>query len=359
MAKKRPTISDVARAAGVSKGLVSFALNDRPGVAASTRQRILHIANELGWRPSMRARSLSTDRAFALGLVIARDPSVVSGDPFFPAFISGIETTLAPVGQALVLSIVATEEDEIASYRQLAAHDRVDGVILSDLRRNDPRISLVGELGLNAVTLGHPDIESPFASVTVDDTPGIRSAVIHLAALGHQRIAHVAGPSRMLHGMRRSESFAAELRRHGLADDLVVETDFTAADGALVTAQLLERPDRPTAIVYSNDLMAIAGLGVAQRSGFKVPRDLSITGFDGSEIGAYLCPSLTTVTTPVQQWGQQAAALLLRVIAGEDVDDIELQPAQLVVRESTAPAPRAPAMQRYATQTKATKTTAK
>ncbi|MHC5797958.1 LacI family DNA-binding transcriptional regulator [Lacisediminihabitans sp. FW035] len=335
MAKQRATITDVARTAGVSKGLVSFALNDRPGVSPETRARILLVADELGWRPSVRARSLSTDRSFALGLVIARDPEVMSGDPFFPAFISGIETALAPVGQALVLSVVGSEAEEEASYRQLADHDRVDGVILTDLRRDDPRIALVSRLGLRAITIGHPDVASDLPSVTVDDTPGINSAVEHLVALGHRRIAHVAGPSRMLHGVRRSESFLATLSAHGL-DGIVVETDFTAAGGARATAEILALSHRPTAIVYSNDVMAIAGLGVAGRAGLSVPGDLSITGFDGSDIGAHLFPSLTTVTTEVQEWGRQAAGLLLRVIAGDEVDDIELPPARLVIRESSA-----------------------
>lgn len=336
MAKSRATIADVARQAGVSKGLVSFALNDRPGVAAETRSRILAVADELGWRPSVRARSLSTDRSFAVGLVIARDPEVMSGDPFFPAFISGIETGLAPVGQALVLSVVATEEAETASYRQLANDARVDGVILTDLRQKDSRIGLVKQLGLRAITVGHPDAASPFPAVTVDDLPGIRSAVEHLVGLGHTRIAHVAGSFRMLHGVRRSQSFSTALEALGLDGSLVVETDFTAGSGARATEQLLALADRPTAIVYSNDVMAIAGLGVAARAGLSVPRDLSITGFDGSDIGAHVFPSLTTVVTAVQGWGRHAAQMLLDAIAGEDVDDLELPPARLVIRESSA-----------------------
>lgn len=336
MVGERPTIADVAREAGVSKGLVSFALNDRPGVAAATRQRILAVAKDLGWSPSLRARGLSTDRAFALGLVIARDPDIISGDPFFPAFIAGVETALAPVGQALVLSMVSDEASEIATYHQFASHARVDGVILSDLRRSDPRLAVVSELGLRAVTLGHPDGPSPFPAVSMDDAPGIRAAVAHLAQLGHRRIAHVGGPSTMLHGARRGESFREALYALGLADGLVIETDFSAAEGAQATRELLALGDRPTAIVYANDPMAIAGLGVAQRAGLSVPLDLSITGFDGSEIGQYLHPSLTTVTTEAEEWGRQAAETLLRVIAGETVDDIELSPARLVVRESSA-----------------------
>jgi DNA-binding LacI/PurR family transcriptional regulator len=337
VAKPRPTISDVAREAGVSKGLVSFALNDRPGVSAGTRDRILRVASELGWRPSVRARSLSTDRAFALGLVISRDPDIISGDPFFPAFIAGIEKTLAPAGQVLVLSMVTDEAAEDASYRQLAASGRVDGLIVTDLRKHDSRIPLIRELGLAAVTLGRPDTLSEFPSVILDDAAGIVAAVDHLIALGHVRIAHVAGPLSMLHGSRRSESFAATLKTAGLTDDLIVETDFTASAGARATRALLDLDDPPTAIVYANDPMAIAGLGVAQRAGLEVPRDLSITGFDGSEVGEYLHPALTTVTTVVGKWGSTAAELLLRLVAGEQVDDIELDAATLLIRESTAP----------------------
>ena len=339
MVKQRPTIADVAREAGVSKGLVSFALNDRPGVAATTRERILRVADDIGWIPSVRARSLSTDRAYALGLVIARDPQILSGDPFFPAFIAGVESALSPVEHALVLSMVASEQAEIASYRRLVAHDRVDGVILTDLRRDDPRIALVAELALPAVTLGHAAVPAEIPAVLLDDTAGIHDAVAHLAALGHSRIAHVAGPSSMLHGERRARSFAAALADLGLPAGTIVETDFTAADGARATRELLEAGERPTAIVYANDPMAIAGLGVAQRLGLEVPRDLSITGFDGSDVGAYLHPALTTVTTAAGEWGRAAAELLLRVVDDPTtpLTDVILPPATLVIRDSTAP----------------------
>ena len=333
--KARPTIADVAREAGVSKGLVSFALNDKAGVSPATRQRILDIASSMGWRPSLRARALSTDRAFALGLVIARDPAIIAGDPFFPAFIAGIEMALAPRGQALVLSVVADEKSETAAYRQLAESGRVDGVILTDLREHDDRIALVRELDLPAVTLGRPAIESPLPSVSVDDAVGIQAVVDHLVGLGHRRIAHVAGTLSLLHGRRRSESFVSAMGEHGLVGDLVIETDFTALDGARATRELLTLADRPSAIVYANDPMAIAGLGAAQRLGLRVPGDVSITGFDGSDIGAFLYPSLTTVTTAASDWGFETATVLLQLIAGDPVEDLQLSPAELLVRESS------------------------
>jgi len=339
MVKAKTTISDVARAAGVSKGLVSFALNDRPGVAPETRERILAIAADLGWVPSMRARALSTDRAYALGLVIARDPDIIAGDPFFPAFISGLEQVLAPIGQSLVLSMVADEAAERASYERLAENGRVDGVVLTDLRQNDPRLELIAGLGLQAVTLGFPDVDSPFGVVSLDDGPGIRSIVDHLAQLGHSRIAHVAGAPSWLHGKRRRDSFAAALRDHGLVDGLIVETDFSAPEGARATTELLAIAAPPTAIVYANDPMAVAGLGVAQRAGLRVPDDVSITGFDGSDVAEYMYPSLTTVSTSVTDWGRAAATLLLTAISGDDVVNVALEPGRLVIRESTS-APR-------------------
>jgi DNA-binding LacI/PurR family transcriptional regulator len=342
----RPTITDVAARAGVSKGLVSFVLNDRPGASPETRERVMQAAQELGWKPSVRARSLSVARSFALGLVIDRDPDIVRGDPFFPAFIAGVEMELAPAGQALVLSVVDSEHAELATYRTLVGDGRVDGVFLTDLRHDDERIALCAELGVPAVTLGHPEGESsPFPAISMDDTAGVEHAVHHLADLGHERIAHVAGPSRMLHGTRRREAFERAMTVRGLDAGLVVEADFTAADGARATRDLLTATRRPTAIVYANDPMAIAGLGAAQRAGFRVPADLSITGFDGTEIGEHLYPSLSTVATDAVSWGRAAARALLDSIAAArggavaSISDIDLPAATFVARESTGPVP--------------------
>ncbi|MBC6460062.1 LacI family DNA-binding transcriptional regulator [Actinomadura sp. HBU206391] len=337
MAERRPTIADVARRAGVSKGTVSFALNGRPGVAAATRERILEAAEALSWRPNHRARSLSVSRAFALGLVIARDPSLLGSDPFFPTFIAGVETVLAERGQALVLQVVGGGQAETEGYRRLAEDGRVDGVFLTDLRRNDPRIALVERLGLPAITLNRPDVPSPFPAVCLNDRPGITAAVDHLVGLGHARIAHVAGPDDFLHGRGRREAFLDALAAHGLPLGRVEVGDFTASGGTAATRRLLAAPDPPTAIVYANDLMAIAGINVAHGLGISVPARLSVAGYDDTELSAHLHPPLTTVRTDVFGWGQVAARSLLALINGESAGDVELEPARLVVRRSTAP----------------------
>ncbi|MET0780868.1 MAG: LacI family DNA-binding transcriptional regulator [Microbacterium sp.] len=336
---RRPTIADVAQRAGVSKGLVSFALNGRPGVNVATRDRILTVAAELGWSPDVRARSLSTNRSFALGLVLQRDTQIVAGDPFFPAFIAGVERELSPAGQALVLASVATGPLEADTYRKLAAERRVDGVFLADLRAADERLALVESLGLSAVTLGHPDVDSPFPAVTVDDVDGVISTVDHLVGLGHRSLAHVAGSSGMLHARRRRAAFESACLARGVAYR-VVDTDFSARQGGEATWALIEDAERrPTAITYSNDVMALAGIAVAQRSGLSVPSDLSIAGFDDSDIARYVYPSLTSVATDAVEWGAAAARALLAAIAGIEREDTDLAPARLVIRESTGLAP--------------------
>lgn len=343
----RPTIADVARTAGVSKGLVSFALNDRPGVAPQTRARILEAAASLGWTPSLSARSLSVGRAFACGLVIGRTPDVIAADPFFPSFIAGLEDVFSVSGQALVLAVATPGRQEEEAYRSLAADGRVDGVILTDLRVDDARLALIRELGLPTVTLGAPDGPPeqhtapgapPLASVVADDGAAIRLAVEHLARLGHREVAHVAGPDSMLHAVHRREAFTAAADAAGLRAR-VVTTDFSAAGGAAATEVLLDAPDRPTAIVYSNDGMAVAGIGVAQRRGLRVPDDLSVTGFDDAETGRYMHPALTTVASDARGWGALAATTLLALIAGEPSGRAELPAPRLVIRASTAPPP--------------------
>jgi DNA-binding LacI/PurR family transcriptional regulator len=335
----RVTIADVAREAGVSKGLVSFALNDRPGVSAETRSRILRVAGSLGWTPSLRGRSLSSKRSFALGLVMARDPEVLGSDPFFTSFLAGVETILAPQGLALVLSVVPDGTTELQTYRTLVTDGRVDGVFLTDLRHDDPRIPCLTELDLPAVTLGRPDQPSPFPAVCIDDTRGVADTVRHLAELGHRRIAHVAGSPTMLHGSRRRAAFTQAMEAAGLGNGQVVETDFSISAGADATRRLLGQPQPPTAIVFANDPMAIAGIGVAQELGVRVPTDLSITGFDDIEFARYVYPALTTVGATPLVWGRAAATTLLGLIRTGTADDVELPAARLIVRGS-ASAPR-------------------
>lgn len=333
----KPTIADVARAAGVSKGLVSFALNDRPGVAVDTKRRILAVADELGFRPSLQGRALSTRLAYSVGLVIARDPDLVAADPFYPPFIAGAERVLVAAGRTLTLSILGPDRDESAHYRALVGDRRVDGVLLGDLRPADPRLPLLAELGLPAVTIG-PNDDPRFPAVVVDDLAGVRATASHLADLGHRRIAMIAGPRALEHGARRADALRAALAERGI-EPVVVETDFTPRAAAETTDRLLDGRDRPTAIVCGNDVAAAAAISRVLRRGLGVPADVSVCGFDDGEIAQWTHPALTTVGTHPTRWGAAAAQALLDLLAGDPPAEVRLEPARLVIRDSTGPAP--------------------
>ncbi|HEY4266643.1 MAG TPA: LacI family DNA-binding transcriptional regulator [Galbitalea sp.] len=335
----RITIVDVARKAEVSISSVSSALNGGGEVSESTRKRILAAAKELGWVPSLRGRSLSGKRTFAVGLVVQRQPEVLSSDPFFAAFISGIEAVLEPRGQALVLQMATDAAASTERYRRLSAEHRVDGVFLDEIRVNDPRIALLQELGTPTVAVNSEESGSPFPSVRQSYRQGITEVVEHLVRLGHRRIAHVTGAMDFIHSHQRLDAWRAALAATGIEPGPVFEGDFTLSAGTAAADALLT-PDRDvTAIVCANDLMAIGLMARAADLGVRVPRDVSVTGYDGNDMGTYLRPSLTTVMTSPSAIGRSAATMLLDAIDGNPVEDVAIDPARLVVRQSTAAPP--------------------
>ncbi|HJB11468.1 MAG TPA: LacI family transcriptional regulator [Candidatus Brachybacterium merdavium] len=338
------TIGDVARHAGVSKGTVSLAYSGKRPVSPETRRRVFAAAEQLKWTASHRARALATSRTGTIGLVVARDPDVLATDPFFAKFIGGCESVLAEHGMGLMLHAVTSKEAELAVYERLAS-GRVDGVILLDVEVDDHRFALVQQLGLPAVVLSahrpEPGETSGLPTVYSDDSAAIGEIVDLLVDAGHTRIAHVAGPLRYIHGRVRRETFTAAMHDRGLDASLVVEGDFTASSGRDTTARLLDRDEPPTAIVYANDMMAIAGLSLARSRGVLVPEELSVTGYDDSELSAHLSPPLTTVATGAVERGAIAMRALLAALASEVPEDVLADHTTVVRRGSIAAPPRA------------------
>lgn len=310
--------------------------NGRGGVGPDARDRILRAAEELGWRPDARARALSRSRAQALGLVIRRDPELLSTDPFFPQFVAGVESGLAEVEYALVLQVVSSEQSESDAYLRFAHEARVDGVFLTDLRTHDERPTELSRLELPYVLVGPPAAATDdLHPIGLDDAAGIRRAVRHLYALGHRRIAHVAGAARYVHSDERRRAWEEELHELGLEAGPVVDADFTGASGARATHELLDLAQPPTAIIYANDLMAIAGMSVATDRGLRVPHDLSIVGFDDIPLAPYIVPPLTTVRQDVFEWGRACAQTLVSIVEGRTPPPITLPPVEFIVRGST------------------------
>ena len=335
---RRVTISDIAKRAGVSKGAVSLALNDRPGVSDETRKRILAIVKELGWSPNRAARALSAARAGACGLILARPARILALEPFFVELISGIESELSERSIALTIQLVHDVEAEIAVYRRWWAERRVDGILMVDLRTEDPRIGELRRLGLPAVIVGGPLQDHALPAAWHDEAPIVADIVNYLARLGHTKIARVAGLGEFVHTATRTAAFLGVAAELGLAAE-VVETDFAPESGARATRKLLSKPEPPSAIVYDSDLLAVTGLGVAHQMGFSVPEDLSIVAWDDSLMCGVVHPPLTAVTRDIPAYGAAATRLLLAAIEGQSPEDIETPRAELMPRGSTGPAP--------------------
>ncbi|MEU9299872.1 LacI family DNA-binding transcriptional regulator [Streptomyces sp. NPDC048269] len=358
---RRPTIKDIARQAGVSESAVSFALNDRPGVSRETRARIRRVAEELGWQPNSAARALSGERSGAVGLVLARPAHTLGVESFFLQLVSGIQEVLSAARTALLFQVVEDIEAECAVYRRWWAERRVDGVLVVDPRTTDPRPELLGQLALPAVMVGeapshgpsqglshglshgtsedpsHP-VADPLSSVRADDAGAMVQVLDHLHGLGHRRIVHIAGLPGLAHTARRIESLRTEAARRGLGPDRVrsVVTDYSDAEGAAATRRVLAEPEPPTALVYDNDVMAVAGIAVAAELGIPVPGRLSIVAWDDSALCRVTHPRLTALVRDTAGFGRLAAEELLAVLAGRPAGVRQSEQPRLEPRESTA-----------------------
>src|SRR5699024_3362275 len=337
---RRLAVADIAREAGVSTGSVSYALNGKPGVAEDTRERILRIAADRGWRPSSAARALTGKRTGAIGLVVDRPARVLGSEPFFMQFVSGVQSELGPRSRvSLMLQVSDDRETELGIYRDWWAERRVDGVLLTDLRTEDSRAELIRELGLPAVAVGPPQSGWDMPFVWSKDAVGIHMAIEHLSFLGHRSVARVAGPKELLHTQERDTAFRTAAQVAG-TQPVRLQAGHSGEEAARATRSLLAKEPRPTALLNDNDVMAVAAMGTAREMGFDVPDDLSVIAWDDSPLCGIVRPVLTAVARNIAEHGRLAADALLRVVAGEHVEDLRSPDPVLTPRGTTALAPR-------------------
>ncbi|MGX1563314.1 LacI family DNA-binding transcriptional regulator [Streptomyces sp. NPDC055506] len=336
----RVTIKDVAARAGVSKGAVSLAFNHKPGLSEATRDRIFRAARELGWAPNLTARTLAGSRVDVVGLAVCRPARMLGLEPWYMDFVSGVESVLAEHSCSLLLRLVRNLEEETGVQEAWWRGRQVGGSILVDFRADDPRVGLVERLGLPVVAVGHPSLTRGLTSVWTDDATAVTEAVRYLAALGHRRIARVGGAAALGHTAIRTAAFDEAAGALALAGAWQVATDFSGDAGARATRSLLTAapPDRPTAIVYDNDIMAVAGLSVAAEMGLRVPDDVSLLAWDDSQLCRLTHPTLSAMSHDVHGFGAEVARTLFGVITGEGAAGSHPVPTPVLTpRGSTAP----------------------
>ncbi|MFD1657269.1 LacI family DNA-binding transcriptional regulator [Streptomyces caeni] len=335
------SITDVARAAGVSTSTVSRALRGRPGVSDEVRAQIATVAAQLGYTASRSASSLASGRTFTIGVIA---PYI--GRWFFGTVLDAAEKVFSAAGYDVLLYNLGTPETRKRFFTRLPVRKRVDAV-LSLLIPDEEEAAALRSLEVPlASTVG--GAREGFTVVGIDDHAGAASAVRHLVNLGHRRIGMISGASEPLHWttpLARRRAYLDVLADAGIEHDPKLEADggYTVEGGEQAMTELLAASRPPTAVFAQSDEMAMGALRALRRHRLRVPDDVSVVGFDDHELAEVI--GLTTVAQPVTGQGAEAARLLLEQLDAPDAEPpghVQM-PIRLILRETTAPpSPRGP-----------------
>lgn len=334
------TLSDVARAAGVHPSTVSRALDPARHHLLSpvTRDRVVEVAESLGYQVNTLARSLRTGSTGLVGVVA---PDVAN--PFIGQFLRGAEDVLHQTGRMLMIAESHDDADTLGSVLHQMVTRRLDGLIVTAARRGD-EANLARAAAALPVVLAVRSLESgDLPTVIHDDRLGARLAAEHLVGLGHLRLAQIRGSSDISSFRERSTGFADSLARSDARDvsssEAAVEPNVDEGRALASRLLALDEPQRPTAIFAHNDLLAVGALAAIGDAGLRCPQDVSVVGYNDSLLTDHLSTPLTTVRVPTAEMGARAGRLLADLLNGSAARTEEALPPELVVRSSTAPPP--------------------
>lgn len=336
LSRTTPRSVDVARAAGVSQKTVSRVLNNEPYVSADVRARVLAAAEQLGYRLNSAARALASGRTRSIGVV------ALGTALYGPAsLLVGIERAARETGYALrVVNTADGDPAGISGAVESLLEQGVDGIVISE-PIDSGGVRVGGEVPV--LVLGAPgSLAGPrVVSAGVPADLMARCATEHLLDLGHATVHHLAGPQRWYSARDRIDGWRAALEQRGAPEPAVVEGDWSADSGYAVGRQLAA-DDTVTAVFAANDDMAIGLIRALREAGRRVPEDVSVVGFDDIPVADHVNPRLTTVRQPFDVVAKAGLGLLVHAIEKPDAEPVPVPepPVELVVRDSTAPAPR-------------------
>ncbi|SEL66682.1 transcriptional regulator, LacI family [Roseateles sp. YR242] len=327
------TIKDVAALAGVSFTTVSHVLNNTRPVSAEARARVLAAVDEIGYLPSAVARSLRRSETKIVGVLV---PNV--RNPFFAELVVGVEEWCRQAGYSVFLCNSDNDPKHQQAYLRTLLEKRIDGLLLSSAGDADELATTFRHASVPVVTVDRLVPGARADRVSVNNQAGAFAVVRHLLELGHRRIGCVSGPAEFEVTQERVAGWRRALQEQGIvpADSWLIESDFSTAGGYTAVKALLTRQPDLTAVFTGNDLMAMGALRAAAELGRAVPRQLSVVGFDGIELGSYIYPAITSVGCSIRDLGREAGRALIERIENPQAPfkDLQLTP-QLVLREST------------------------
>jgi len=328
----KPTMDDVAQRAGVSRALVSLALRDSPKVSQASKAAVRRAADELGYRRNLIASHLASKRTGTIGLVIND-----LHNPYFPGVADGIKRAADARGYRLPMNSAFLNDDVERAALDTFVDYRVDGIILTGTRVAQHVVETVAR-SVPVVVVSRPMRSKLVDTINNDDRLGAELATEHLVSLGHQHICHIEG-GRGAGAAQRRAGYEAVMRRHGLVPH-VESAAFTEASGAAAAQRALDRGTACTAVFAGNDLSALGALDVIEESGFAVPDDISLVGYDNTYVGALRHIGLTSIDQHRDELGELAVSALIERIEGTRSEAMHVViPPSLVVRSTTGPPP--------------------
>ncbi|MFD0309283.1 LacI family DNA-binding transcriptional regulator [Streptomyces sp. NPDC127119] len=334
--RRPPTIHDVAREAGVSRGTVSRVLNGGHYVSPAAQEAVNAAIRRTGYVVNRHARSLITGRSDSIGFLLTEPQERFFEDPNFNVLLRGCTQALAAHDIPLLLMLAGTEDERRRITRYITA-GHVDGVLLVSSHSGDPVAEQLRDAGVPLVMCGKPiGVGSKISYVAADDRDGARDMVRHLVSLGRRRVGMVTGPLDTPGGVERLAGYREVLTESGIDLDerLVTSGDYSRASGEAGAELLLERSPDMDAVFVASDLMAQGVLTALHRAGRSVPGDVAVGGFDDSSAAVAASPELTTIRQPYDRISSEMVRVLLAQIGGEDPAAVIL-PTELVKRRST------------------------
>ncbi|MGH9354435.1 MAG: LacI family DNA-binding transcriptional regulator [Terriglobia bacterium] len=327
-------MEDVAHRANVSVATVSHVVNKTRYVAPGTRDRVLKAIQDLNYHRDAHARRLAIGQSDFFGLIVS---DIVN--PFFPELIKSFETAALDRGFDLMLSNTNYDPRRTQQAVRKMIENKVRGVAVMT---SEFSVALTVELTANRVAVVFLDegTVQPYTScIRVNYSEGIYEAIHHLVELGHREIAFIAGPQSLRSAVTRRKAAADALRKHGVESAQTIEANHRAEGGISAVETLLKSSRFPTAVLCSNDLMAIGAMSAIQEAGLRVPEDVSVVGFDDIYFARITRPPLTTVNLPRDRVGSLALKALQRIIRSKNGTGAEyIVDTHLVIRKSTGPA---------------------
>jgi DNA-binding LacI/PurR family transcriptional regulator len=331
-------ILQVAKRARVSTATVSRVLNGFPGVRETTVARVRRAIAELNYVPNPHARSLRVGRTRLFGLIVSD-----INNPFFPELVDAFEALAAAEKIEVLFTHTNYDPRRLQSCVRRMIERSVDAIAVMTSEVDEPALEDAAKAGVPVVLMNQRRLAARYPNVPVEYASGFREALDHLLALGHRDIGFIAGPETLYSARARKDAFKTALKGHGLhvRAEWIATGDMRVEGGRMAMEKLLACDPRPTAVLASNDLMAVGALQAAQAAHVSVPKSLSIIGFDDIPIAAIVYPPLSTIRHPRREVAARAFAALQLAIKGEKPGACPALQPHLVLRNSTAAAPAA------------------